>query len=151
MKKWFLCLAILVACTSQSKDVPPRDRTLVEECPKPTRKLVLRELRKLGVKHPRIVLAQSMLETGHYKSSLTRTHNNLFGFRTSNGYLRFKNWKESCAYYKRWQDRHYNPSNHNSYYGFLRWIGYAEDPEYTTKLKTIANASDRSKTKRLPN
>lgn len=151
MKKWLLCFAILVACTSQSKDVTPGTRSMPTEEVKPSRKAVLKELRRLGVKHPRIVLAQSMLETGHYKSSLTRTHNNLFGFRTSKGYLRFKNWKESCAYYKRWQDRHYKPNQHESYYGFLRWIGYAEDPDYTTKLKIIANAPDRSKTKRLPN
>jgi flagellum-specific peptidoglycan hydrolase FlgJ len=141
MTKWILCFAILVACTSESKDVPPssRDLSYMDSCPKPTRKLVLKELRKLGVKHPRIVLAQSMLETGHYSSSLTRTHNNLFGFRTKNGYLHFKNWKESCAYYKRWQDRHYKPNQHRSYYGFLRHIGYAEDPNYTSKVKTITD------------
>jgi hypothetical protein len=141
MKKWFLCLALLVACTSNSMN-DTRHQTIKVPCPEPTRKAVLAELRRLGVKHPRIVLAQSILETGHYKSTLTRTHNNLFGFRTAKGYLRFADWKECCAYYKRWQDRHYKPNQHRSYYGFLRWIGYAEDPEYTTKVKTIANASN---------
>jgi flagellum-specific peptidoglycan hydrolase FlgJ len=141
MKKWLLCLAILVACTSQSKDVPPGTRSMPnKENVKLSKRAVIKELRRLGVKHPRIVAAQSVLETGHYKSQLTRTHNNLFGFRTSKGYLRFKNWKECCAYYKRWQDRHYEPNQHRSYYGFLRWVGYAEDPDYTTKVKTIANA-----------
>jgi hypothetical protein len=141
MTKWILCFAILVACTSESKDVPPgsRDLSYVESCPKPTRKLVLRELRRLGVKHPRIVLAQSLLETGHYKSAVCKSHNNLFGFRVKSGYLRFKDWKDCCAYYKRWQDRHYKPKEHKSYYGFLRHIGYAEDPEYTAKVKTITD------------
>jgi len=90
-------------------------------------------LRGLGVKHVNIVLAQSVLETGHYKSKLTRTHNNLFGFRTKNGYLKFNSWADCCAYYKRWQDRHYKTSKYSNYYIFLRKIGYAEDPNYIPK------------------
>ena len=144
MTKWILCLAILIACSSKSKDAPALyERHEMELLSKPTRKLVLKELRRLGVKHPRIVLAQSVLETGHYKSAVCKTHNNLFGFRVKSGYLKFKDWKECCAYYKRWQDRHYNPNEHQSYYGFLREIGYAEDPEYIVKVKTITNEISR--------
>tara|TARA_R110000868_G_scaffold268036_5_gene527295 strand:+ start:550 stop:981 length:432 start_codon:yes stop_codon:yes gene_type:complete len=119
------------------------DYNVVQRVIKPSTDLVLKELRRLEVKHPRTVLAQSILETGHYKSKLTRTHNNLFGFRTAKGYLKFGSWKECCAYYKRWQDRHYKPKNHANYYAFLVDVGYAEDPQYITKVKTIVNEYNR--------
>lgn len=98
------------------------------------------ELELLGVKHADIVTAQSLLETGGYSSQLVKTHNNLFGFRTKKGYLRFDTWKESCAYYKKWQAKRYD--NKQDYYTFLVEIGYAEDPEYTSKLKTVIKNVD---------
>lgn len=97
------------------------------------------ELEKLGVQHIDIVVAQSLLETGTYRSQLVRTHNNLFGFRTKNGYLRFKSWRESCKYYKDWQRRKYKGGE---YFTFLKDIGYAEDPDYISKLKIILNRID---------
>lgn len=100
---------------------------------------VMHELTKLDVKHKDIVLAQSKLETGFYSSQLVRTHNNLFGFRTKKGYLRFDTWEESCEYYKKWQAKRYKKGD---YYKFLVEIGYAEDPQYTTKLKKIIDDGD---------
>ena len=100
---------------------------------------VLHELRKHGVVHELIVLAQSKLETGNYKSKLTKTHNNIFGFRTKKGYIKFASWRESVAYYKRWQDKHYKRHKHKTYYNFLTTIGYAEDPNYITKVKRITS------------
>lgn len=101
---------------------------------------VKHELEVLGVKHSDIVTAQSLLETGEYRSQLVRTHNNLFGFRTKKGYLKFDSWQESCAYYKRWQTKRYK--GEQDYYAFLTKIGYAEDPEYTSKLKIIIKNVD---------
>lgn len=98
---------------------------------------VMNELKKSNVEHADIVLAQSKLETGYYTSQLVRSHNNLFGFRTSKGYLKFSHWKESIDYYKRWQKRKYDGDP--DYYRFLVEIGYAEDPNYTNKLKKIVN------------
>ena len=97
------------------------------------------ELQKHGVQHIDIVVAQSLLETGSYRSQLVRTHNNLFGFRTKNGYLKFKSWKESCKYYADWQRRKYKGGE---YFTFLKAIGYAEDPDYVSKLKTILRRID---------
>jgi len=104
---------------------------------KPTEISVLRELKRLGVRSYHIVLAQSKLETGHYKSKVLRTHNNLFGFRTKKGYIKFAHWRESVAYYKKWQDKRYKRHKYANYYEFLTDIGYAEDPQYTNKLRKI--------------
>lgn len=132
-----LLITVLILVCGQTCNTVTRSTILIDNV-KPTVWSVRNELRKFGVKHPTIVLAQSRLETGNYKSRLTKTHNNLFGFRTKDGYLKFSHWKESVAYYKRWQDRHYKPTKHSSYYNFLRVIGYAEDPNYITKVKKIA-------------
>ena len=89
------------------------------------------ELLNQGVLFPEIVLKQVKLETGHLK----HVHdNNLFGFRTSKGYLKFENWIEAIAYKKSWQERKYKGGD---YYAFLKKLPYAEDPIYIEKLKKI--------------
>ena len=108
---------------------------------KPTEELVYSELRKVGVKHAKIVLAQSKLETGRYRSRVSHIYHNLFGFRTKKGYIKFTRWEESVAYYKKWQDKHYKRSKYDSYYDFLLDIGYAEDTLYTQKIKKMVKES----------
>lgn len=100
-----------------------------------TKEQVYELLVEIDVKYPEIVLAQAILETGHFKSSLCIKNHNLFGFRTRNGYLSFDSWIESCYYYKGWQDRYYNDTE--DYYNFLIIINYAEDKGYINKIKTI--------------
>jgi len=95
-------------------------------------KALQKELQLLGVKHPKIVLAQAKLETGNFKSNYFKKRNNLFGFRNSKGYLHFKSWQDCCKYYKRWQRKRYKGGN---YYHFLKQVGYAVDPLYIKKLK----------------
>jgi flagellum-specific peptidoglycan hydrolase FlgJ len=94
---------------------------------------VAKEIRLQGIKHEKIVLAQALHETGNFsctKCSLEK--NNLFGFRYKKKYLEFDNWKESVAYYARWQNRHYKGGD---YYKFLEDVGYATDTTYNQKLK----------------
>lgn len=90
---------------------------------------VLREIHRNGIRHPKIVLAQAILETGWFTSSVCRNKNNLFGLtnpRTGN-YYEFGHWTDSVrAYYSRVQYR-YKGGN---YLLWLRDIGYAEDPGY---------------------
>lgn len=43
-------------------------------------------LKKHGIKYPKIVLAQAILETGRFRSRVCNENNNLFGLRHSNGY-----------------------------------------------------------------
>ena len=101
----------------------------------PTIEEIKIELAKQKVKHADIVLRQAILETGWLScTKCSLKYNNLFGFWYKKQYLKFDNWKESIAYYRRWQDRHFKGGD---YYQFLVDRGYATDPEYINKLKSI--------------
>jgi hypothetical protein len=105
------------------------------EVPALTAENVYRILIEYGVKHPEIVVKQSILETGWYKCKYcSMADNNIFGFRKNKKYIEFDNWIESVAYYKKWQDSYYKGGN---YYLFLKKIGYAVSEQYETKLKSI--------------
>lgn len=103
--------------------IPPLNRTNV-----------LAELKKQNVPHANIVLAQSLLETGGYKSNLCRTHNNIFGLKKGNKYRRYSNYTECIRDYKKHISSKYKGG---SYYTFLNNLGYAEDEAYTQKLKDM--------------
>lgn len=82
-----------------------------------------------GIRYPKIVLAQAILETGLFRSKACRNRNNLFGLTNpqTGQYFEFSHWTESVrAYYTKVQYR-YKGGN---YLVWLRDIGYAEDPEY---------------------
>lgn len=97
---------------------------------------VYREIVSQKIYHPDIVLAQAKLETGNYKSKACTAYNNLFGLRKPDGsYYKFNSWQESVKAYKDWVQNKYIPPN--DYYDFLDSIGYAEDGNYTSKLKDI--------------
>lgn len=95
------------------------------------------------VKHPQIVYAQAVLETGHFKSDLCLNGNNLFGLYNSrkNQYYKFDHWVESVVAYLDYVQDRYKPPN--DYYKFLQRIGYAEDPNYINKLKGIVSRNDK--------
>lgn len=57
----------------------PTDVTVREELPVLTIPNLLAEIKKNGIKYPKIVLAQAILETGWFKSSVCRNKHNLFG------------------------------------------------------------------------
>ena len=99
----------------------------------PTPKDVLEECKKVGIKHPEIVVKQSILETGWYKHY---KYNNLFGLYNSrtHDYYRFDSWRESVQGYKDLVQYRYESGD---YYEWLTKIGYAEDPRYIWKLKNI--------------
>lgn len=90
-----------------------------------------------NVKHKNIVYAQAILETGHFRSKVCREYNNLFGLYNSRSkdYYKFNHWSESVVAYLNYIQYRYKPPN--DYYKFLEEIGYAEDPQYITKLKNI--------------
>lgn len=90
-----------------------------------------------NVKHKNIVYAQAILETGHFRSKVCREYNNLFGLYNSRSkdYYKFNHWSESVVAYLNYIQYRYKPPD--DYYKFLEEIGYAEDPQYITKLKNI--------------
>lgn len=90
---------------------------------------LVEEIRRNGIKYPKIVLAQAILETGWFKSSVCRNKHNLFGLTNprTGEYYEFSHWTESVrAYYTKVQYR-YKGGN---YLLWLKNIGYAEDPGY---------------------
>ena len=101
------------------------------------------------VKHPQIVYAQAVLETGHFKSDLCLNNNNLFGLYNikKHRYHTFNHWQDCIVAYKEMVQYKYKGDNNkpsNDYYKFLQRIGYAKDPHYIKKLKRIVNDKKRS-------
>ena len=103
------------------------------ELPELTIPNLIAEIRKNNIKHPKIVLAQAILETGWFKSSVCRNKHNLFGLTNprTGQYYEFSHWTESVkAYYTKVQYR-YKGGN---YLLWLRDIGYAEEKTYIRAL-----------------
>ena len=103
---------------------------------KPTPELVYQCAKHYKLEHINIVVAQSILETGHYKSDKCINYNNLFGLYDSKNkkYYRFNTWQESVKAYKQKVQYKYKSGD---YYAFLKRINYAKDPKYITKLKRL--------------
>ena len=95
-----------------------------------------REIRRNGIRYPKIVLAQAILETGWFRSPLCRDRHNLFGLTNprTGKYYEFDHWTESVkAYYDKVQYR-YKGGN---YLLWLKDIGYAEDPNYVRSVINV--------------
>ena len=91
------------------------------------------EIIRNGIRHPKIVLAQAILETGWFTSPVCRNKHNLFGLTNprTGKYFEFSHWTESVrAYYTKVQYR-YKSGN---YLLWLRDIGYAENPNYIREV-----------------
>lgn len=101
-------------------------------CSAQTIEQVSAEIRRQGLPHPDIVLAQARLETGNFTSARCKRDHNLFGIKHRGKYARYSRWQESVTDYKRCISARYKGGN---YYAFLRRIGYAKDPQYTAKLR----------------
>ena len=99
-----------------------------------TEKNLKKELIRQGVSHPNIVLAQAKLESNLGKSKVAKRTNNLFGLRKGKRYRRFSHWTKCITAYKNLVQSRYEGG---SYYAFLNKIGYAEDPNYTSKLRDM--------------
>lgn len=105
-------------------------------------------LKDLNVKYPHIVLAQSMLETGHFKSKIFYENHNLFGMKearvrvhtakgTKNGHAYYDNWKESVYDYAFYQSTYYSDvKSERQYYRKLD-RSYAEAKNYIESVQKI--------------
>lgn len=92
-----------------------------------------KEIIRNGILYPKIVLAQAILETGWFRSSVCRNKHNLFGLTNprTGKYYEFNHWTESVrAYYTKVQYK-YKGGN---YLFWLDEIGYSENSNY---IKTI--------------
>ena len=95
-----------------------------------------KEIIRNGILYPKIVLAQAILETGWFRSSVCRNKHNLFGLTNprTGKYYEFNHWTESVrAYYTKVQYK-YKGGN---YLLWLDKIGYAEDPKYIIAVENV--------------
>ena len=104
--------------------------------PKLTIPNLYKEIIRNGILYPKIVLAQAILETGWFRSSVCRNKHNLFGLTNprTGKYYEFNHWTESVrAYYTKVQYK-YKGGN---YLLWLEEIGYAENPMYKEAIYCI--------------
>jgi hypothetical protein len=105
-------------------------------------------LKELNVKFPHIVLAQSIVETGHWTSKIFLENNNLFGMKeayvrvhtakgTQYGHAYYENWEESVYDYAFYQCRYLGAIRTEA--GYFNYLShsYAEAPNYINILKQV--------------
>lgn len=102
-------------------------------CSAQTIQEVREEIRRQGLPHGDIVLAQARLETGNFTSRRCRMDKNIFGIKHGGRYARYARWQDCVSDYKRRVSSRYRSDE--DYYDFLRRIGYASDARYVEKLK----------------
>lgn len=107
------------------------------------------EIGTMNFDHPEIVLAQTRLETGNYKSVIFNENHNLFGMKfarrrvrlsggTDRGHAYYDTWKESLYDYGFYYSKYLDDMSEDEYYDYLKQ-NYAEDPSYIKKVKEFAN------------
>jgi hypothetical protein len=105
-------------------------------------------IKELDVKYPYIVLAQSILETGHWTSIVFKENHNLFGMKMANKRIKtakgtqlnhayYNNWQESVYDYAFYQCRYLSKINSEQEYYDALDATYAEAFKYSEKLKEI--------------
>jgi hypothetical protein len=110
---------------------------------------LIRKLKELNIRYPHIVLAQAKLESNNYSSRIFIDSHNLFGMKeartrinlakgTQYNHAYYATWQESVLDYAFWMATYGSKcKTEQQYYNLLN--GYAEDPNYQAKLKTLIN------------
>ena len=106
------------------------------------------ELKRLNIKYPHIVMAQSIVETGYWKSGIFKENHNLFGMKQANirintakgtnrNHAYYDNWQESVYDYAFYQCRYMGAANTEEEYFLALGASYAEAGNYVQALKTV--------------
>jgi len=114
-------------------------------------------LKDLNVKFPHVVMAQSILETGHFKSSIFLENNNLFGMKeakqrvttaggTSRNHAFYNHWRESVYDYAFYQSSYLKTIRSEAEYFQYLGASYAEDPNY---IQAVRNTIEREGLRKL--
>jgi uncharacterized FlgJ-related protein len=128
--------------------------SLEKEKNKFTEDKLINELKRLNVKFPYIVMAQSIAETGHFKSQIFQENHNLFGMKqatvrintakgTENGHAFYDNWYQSLYDYAFYQCRYLSNINTEEEYFLYLSSSYAEAGNgYIKLLKDIISTEN---------
>jgi len=121
-----------------------------------SRDALVEMIKELGIKYPEIVLAQSILETGHWTSTVFKENNNLFGMKQARSRIRtakgtqlnhayYHSWQESLYDYAFYQCRYLSKINNKEDYFAALDASYAEAKNYSIHLKKIIEKEDLKK------
>jgi hypothetical protein len=157
---WGIIITLIIGsfiggCFVRGKTLENFERELLildlqQEKNKFTQEKLVEELKRLKVKFPYIVMAQSILETGHWKSQVFKENNNLFGMKqatirintakgTNLNHAYYDDWYQSVYDYAFYSCRYLsNIDTEEEYYLYLGQ-NYAEDSNYINSLKNVIN------------
>lgn len=141
-------IILFLIFTSTPKDTVSEPIIISEQTNDITHDEVKLYLKQINVKFPEIVYAQTVLETGNYKSNICYENNNICGMKVSakrpttaigskNGHAYYRTWQESLLDYALYQAYYFSHvKTVDEYLDSLR--NYAEDTTYIAKIKQIA-------------
>jgi uncharacterized FlgJ-related protein len=121
---------------------------LIRDADEFNKEKLIQMLKELNVKYPHIVLAQSIIETGSWRSKIFLENNNLFGMKearkrittaggTQHNHAYYNHWRESVYDYAFYQCRYLNSiSSETEYYNYLSSY-YAESPHYVNSIREL--------------
>jgi hypothetical protein len=130
------------------KLTPVEKSIIIKRSDEFSKEKLVQMLKDLNVKQPHIVMAQSMTETGHWKSSIFLENNNLFGMKessrrittaegTNRNHAYYNHWRESVYDYAFYQCRYVSSVRNEAEYFQYLGASYAEDPNYVKTLKEM--------------
>lgn len=143
--KKILFVSLVVLCSFTTKNNP--EPVLL------THELLYEVINEKNIKHPEVVFAQAIIESGHFKSPLFISKNNLFGMKVpkkrettavnkgNKGYAKYHSWDSSVDDYLLWQEFTLKNKNELTKTQYLSLLGkiYAKDKNYITSLKRVMN------------
>ena len=109
---------------------------------------LIEQIESLNFRFPHIVLAQAYQESGHFKSTIFRENNNMFGMKeavvrsnlakgTNRGHAMYASWQDCVIDYALYYSTYLSDiKTEGEYFEFLRQ-NYAEDTGYVTRLKSL--------------
>lgn len=106
------------------------------------------ELKRLNVRYPHIVMAQAIIESGHFESNIFRSNHNLFGMKearqrvttargTNLNHAYYDNWKESVLDYAMFQAAYLRDLKTEAAYLLYLDRNYAMAPNYDVAVKNV--------------
>ena len=106
-------------------------------------------IKEMDIKHPDVVFAQALLESGDFSSKVCKMNNNLFGMKMPEtrktvahlgfkGYAKYESWKQSIYDYKLYQEHlfRHGELSRTQYMVKLNRI-YSEVSDYAVRLKRV--------------
>jgi hypothetical protein len=144
----FIIIALFVL-TSSTKNIEADNEEINSSF---TREALIEEIKCHDFKYPDLILAQAVLESGHFKSNVFKENNNLFGMRqprkrytlckgSNLNHGVYANWKVSVEDRMIYDTLYLKDMTRTQYKRFLDNT-YATGGNYTVKLEKIIKQND---------